>query len=111
MGDHLGNSAIAEQRGAMRTEAVAPATASLQQVQGDRSLQQSMCLLLGQGKARRELRRSLRIPGQSLEELQLHAGQQNLGIDEAGTEIEESRRPALCDRPCQRKGGSPALET
>ena len=38
MGDHLGNSAIAEQRGAMRTEAVAPATASLQQVQGDRSL-------------------------------------------------------------------------
>ncbi len=48
--------------------------------------------------------------GEHVEQLEPDAGGQHLRIDEAGADVEQRPRIAVGDRPCQRKGGGPALK-
>ena len=93
--------AIAGEGGAEQTEPVFRA-ASLGKAQRSGRLEQAPRRGLGKREFRRERVEAQRAVAQNVEELQLGAGDENLGVDEAGGEIEAGARAAPRQGPRER---------
>ena len=108
MFDHRADAGIADQGRAEAPSRSARRRARSTQPQRHRRVEQPPAPLGGRPAAA-PARATLCGPSQQLEQPQPDAGEQNLRIDEAGTEVEQRAGAPPRDRPRQRKGGGRAL--
>ena len=111
MFDHRDHAGIADQGRAKRAETVAAAAAALQQLQRNRSVEQQHCRVVRQRQQRRQFACAKRAVSEPIEQPQPNAGEQDLRIDEAGTEVEQGAGPSPRDRPRQQKTACKSLES
>jgi hypothetical protein len=91
--DHRADRGIADQRGAQSAQSEASRRALLDQAQRHGGLEQALVESNGRFK-RAAMPRRCAAPSQQIEQLQPHAGEQNLRIDEAGADVEQGRARA-----------------
>ncbi len=109
--DHRRDPGVAHHGRTQLAEGVAFLAAERDEAQTDSRTQQTDRTLrrkihpLGQGL------RGLRTLGQDLEELQAHAGKQDLRVDEPGDDVEQLARAFLSDGAGQGKDRGPTLKT
>ena len=87
--DHRRHAGIADERGAQRAERIAVSAAALHEIERRRGLEQPLSALAWQVDPFGDPVDAARPRGQQLEQVDLHAGGEDLRIDEAGGEVEE----------------------
>ena len=111
VGDERRDPGIAEHRRSEIVEREPVARQRSQEAERGRSKEQLARGGYSQAGACGEALAILRPGPQQLENLELHAGVEDLGIDESRAKIEQSSRPAPCDSAGQRGTGRPALKS
>ena len=108
--DERGDGGIAEHRRAEIVKSESAARKRANEPERRRRAQQTQRGLRRKAKRRRQGLGRARPRGQPLEQFEPHAGEQNLGVDEARAEIEQVARATTGDPPGQGRLRRPALK-